>query len=175
MRMQDAQAFCRWLSAREGGLGYHYRLPARSEAAAKPLANGSLGYWCRDGTLEVEQLHSHGDHVQQLYQQILNDMFMQTRPYDFAAIVNGLRPVIDERGQHSERELSRALLLIVIAACRISGHANAGKTAGLTGKPDKQISHQVFAIYSYCNLMERRHNGRLPAWEGLRIVWEYRL
>jgi energy-coupling factor transporter ATP-binding protein EcfA2 len=175
MRMQDAQTFCRWLSARDGGLGYNYRLPARSEAAAKPLANGSLGYWCGDGTLEVEQLHSHGDHVQQLYQQILNDIFMQTGPYDFAAMVNGLRPVIDDRGQHSERELTRALLLIVIAACRISGHANAGKTAGLTGKPDKQISHQVFAIYSYCNLMERRHNGRLPAWEGLRIVWEYRL
>jgi hypothetical protein len=102
-------------------------------------------------------------------------MFMQTRPYDFAAIVNGLRPVIDERGQHSERELSRALLLIVISACRIPGYANAGKTADFTGKPDKQIRHQAFAIYSYCNLMERRHNGRLPAWEGLRIVWEYRL
>jgi hypothetical protein len=109
------------------------------------------------------------------YHQFLNDIFMNTQNYDFGDIVTGLRAIVDERAQQREREMSRTLLLIVIAACQLSERSNGGRTGFFARKPDNQIKHQAFAIYSYFNMLDRRHNGRLPAWEGLRIVREYRL
>lgn len=113
------------------------------------------------------------------YHQILNDIFMNTENCSFNDIVDGLQAMVDSRCLRRERALSRELILLVIAACNVSERSNilGGRFfARLSDHlSNDELKEQAFAIYTYLNLLDRRYKRRLPVWEGLRIVREYRM
>jgi hypothetical protein len=106
VRSGDAEAFCSWLTRREGGL-VSYRLPNSEEAQSMPLEVKTMAAWCKD--LEYFRLIGLGDHenkIRKELEQLLGDSNSSLEKLDF-----------DDRSFNSFDEIpggSIKLLLILI-------------------------------------------------------------